>query len=194
MLNFIHKTWTLSFFLIMKNISKCYKQKICTPKGIAFFSTNVIPSSKVSHLTVIMKSWHIWCLYCVNKIASSLFTDKEKSVSNLQKLYKIVKYDNVEQYNILKEKRLQKARLEGKISEESDEEQFKEVFKRSKLENIDTNVQWYDWILLKVMSILDEIKDIWNRTVVSKYYNYKTGLECIVVTLFIIEAISRFWS
>ena len=80
-------------------------------------------------------------MYCVNKIASSLFPDKEKSVSNLQKLYKIVKYDNVEQYNILKEKRLQKARLEGKISEESDEEQFKEVFKRSKLENIDTNVQ-----------------------------------------------------
>ena len=47
----------------------------------------------------------------------------------------------MEQYNILKEKRLQKARLEGKISEESDEEQFKEVSKRSKLENIDTNVQ-----------------------------------------------------
>ena len=70
----------------------------------------------------------------------------------------------MEQYNILKEKRLQKARLEGKISEESDEEQFKEVFKRSKLENIDTNVQWYDEILLKVMSILDEIKDIWNQT------------------------------
>ena len=83
-------------------------------------------------------------MYYVNKIASSLFADKEKSVSNLQKLYKIVKYDNVEQYNILKEKRLQKARLEGKISEESDEEQFKEVCKRSKLENIDTNVQWYD--------------------------------------------------